>query len=234
MMESPPEDHELLSPDSVDGPSRSDSNLGLPAADMQRGEPAGERGMVTLAVLFEGGLAVLALGIGWLVGFWPLQDFSWSISGLLWGVAGTVPPVIGLLLIDRFPIGPMAGLKKVVEELIVPLFRKLSIAHLAVIALLAGIGEELLFRGLLQGGLDSYLQQYLSPAAATGTALAVSSIVFGLMHPITRTYVVLCVMVGIYLGAIWLLTGNLLVPIIVHGLYDFVALVYLVRRPAAG
>jgi membrane protease YdiL (CAAX protease family) len=49
------------------------------------------------------------------------------------------------------------------------------------------------------------------------------------MHPITRMYVVLCVLVGLYLGWLWMVTDNLLVPIVAHGAYDFFALVYLVR-----
>ena len=36
--------------------------------------------------------------------------------------------------------------------------------------------------------------------------------------------------VGIYLGLLWLATGNLLVPIVTHGVYDFAALVWLLRR----
>ena len=34
---------------------------------------------------------------------------------------------------------------------------------------------------------------------------------------------------GLYLGALWLLTGNLLVAIAAHAVYDFFALLYLVR-----
>jgi hypothetical protein len=40
---------------------------------------------------------------------------------------------------------------------------------------------------------------------------------------------VLAAIVGIYLGAIWLLTGNLLVPIVAHAVYDFVALTWFLK-----
>lgn len=42
--------------------------------------------------------------------------------------------------------------------------------------------------------------------------------------------------VGIYFGVIFQLTGNWLVPAFAHGLYDFIALVYLTRcvGPAVG
>jgi len=49
-------------------------------------------------------------------------------------------------------------------------------------------------------------------------------------------YALLAGVVGLYLGGLYLLTGNLLVPIVVHALYDVVALGYLrraVSTPAA-
>ena len=39
--------------------------------------------------------------------------------------------------------------------------------------------------------------------------------------------------VGLYLGGLYLLTGNLLVPIVVHALYDIVALGYLRKAERA-
>ena len=52
---------------------------------------------------------------------------------------------------------------------------------------------------------------------------------FGLLHPITRAYAVIAALLGAYLGGLWLAGGNLLTPIVAHALYDFVALVYLLR-----
>ena len=53
--------------------------------------------------------------------------------------------------------------------------------------------------------------------------------VFGLLHFITPLYALLAGLMGLYLGWLYEATGNLIVPMIVHGLYDFAALVYLVR-----
>jgi membrane protease YdiL (CAAX protease family) len=60
----------------------------------------------------------------------------------------------------------------------------------------------------------------------------VASVLFGLVHAITRAYVVIAALFGAYLGWLWLVTGDLTVPIVVHALYDFLVLVYLMRRPA--
>jgi membrane protease YdiL (CAAX protease family) len=52
---------------------------------------------------------------------------------------------------------------------------------------------------------------------------------FGALHALTPTYAILATLAGAYLGSVWLITGNLLVVIIAHGFYDFIALVYLLR-----
>jgi uncharacterized protein len=39
-------------------------------------------------------------------------------------------------------------------------------------------------------------------------------------------------LMGAYLGWLWLLTGNLLTPIIAHAVYDLAALLVLTRLPA--
>ena len=60
-----------------------------------------------------------------------------------------------------------------------------------------------------------------------GPAMAIifSNIAFGLAHPHSPTYVILVFFVGIYLGITLHFTENqnLLVPMIVHALYDFAA-----------
>jgi membrane protease YdiL (CAAX protease family) len=88
---------------------------------------------------------------------------------------------------------------------------------MALVAAAAGIGEELFFRGLLQAGISDC---YGWPAG-----LILASVVFGLVHFLTAEYALYAALVGAYLGALYVFTDNLLVPIIAHALYDFVALV---------
>ena len=67
-------------------------------------------------------------------------------------------------------------------------------------------------------------------AAQELRGLLAASVLFGLAHPITPAYAVLAAMIGVYLGWLWLaFDKNLLVPITAHALYDFLALIYLVR-----
>lgn len=184
--------------------------------------PPGARAIVGAALLFEGGLGLLAWILGWLFDQPPLSQIHNNLPDVALAAAATVPLVVGLWLITRYPVGPLRALVELVEEVIAPLFRDCTIVELALIALVAGVGEEMLFRGIVQQALADRL----NPAAG----IAVASLLFGLAHPITRTYVALAAIIGCYLGVLLLLTGNLLVPILVHGLYDFVALAYLVHR----
>jgi hypothetical protein len=83
----------------------------------------------------------------------------------------------------------------------------------------------MLFRPLVQEGLAHWIGSPYGPALG----LAAAAIIFGLLHGMTATYAILAGLIGLYLGVIWLLTGNLLVPITTHALYDFLALAVLLK-----
>ena len=106
-----------------------------------------------------------------------------------------------------------------------PLFRNCRFLELAVIAALAGLGEEMLFRGLIQAAVA----ERIGGPCGVWLGLLMAAVLFGLLHPITPTYAVLAGSIGLYLGWLWLACGNLLAPIVAHGTYDFVALLYLVK-----
>lgn len=188
------------------------------------------RNFVLLAAVFEGGIAVVAVGLGWLVGQRPLESFPRTpgavVWGLAWGALATLPPAAGLWLCLKYPVGPLARLVRVVDELLVPLFRDCRLLELAMISVLAGLGEEMLFRGVIQQALEAGLAGPLG----TWIGLAVAAVIFGLVHMVTPTYALLAFSIGLYLGTIWIAGNyNLLVPITTHAVYDFFALVYLVR-----
>lgn len=200
--------------------------------DPRDDEPVQGGNIAAMGVGFEGGLGLLALLLGWLLGVWPVPGIERSAEAwqslwpaLLWGLAATAPLLLGLWLIDRFPWGPLQDLQRDVERLIVPLFQNCTVAELALVSLAAGIGEEMLFRGLVQHGLADWL----GTPWGVWIALAVASVVFGLAHMLSMTYAVLATVMGLYLGLLLIWTENLLVPAVAHGLYDFVALCYLVR-----
>jgi hypothetical protein len=61
-------------------------------------DPVGTMSFAVSAALFEGGLAVLAVCLGWALDRWPLATFRLDWSGMFWGVIATLPP-LGLLWI---------------------------------------------------------------------------------------------------------------------------------------
>jgi hypothetical protein len=188
--------------------------------ELQVPEP---RTVMRVALASEAGLALLALCLGSLFRLAPLDQIEWTVRGVSDGILASVPLLAGLLAIVRYPIGPFKALKAVSEQLIIPLFRRCSVGQVLIVSLLAGFGEELLFRAVAQRGIEVW-------SGSPWFAVIVASVLFGLAHPISVTYVVLAALVGAYLGWLLVATDNLLVPIATHAAYDFVAIVYLVSR----
>ena len=183
--------------------------------------PMGRLGLVTAAALFEGGLALLAWVVAWLADEPLWQGLRWEWQGAALGALAALPMLLLFWACLHTPLQPLARIRRLCDELIRPLFAPCGAAELAVIALLAGLGEESLFRGTLQALLARRL--------TTWAAVALTSVVFGLLHALTPTYALLAGLMSAYLGAVWLASGNLLVVIVAHALYDFVALLYVTR-----
>jgi hypothetical protein len=186
-------------------------------------DAAGDRAFVGLAIAFEGGLGLVALALGALLGQSPLAEIGWDARAAGQGFLAAAPLLAGLWLMTRWPVGPLGRLDELVRRLVVPLFRNCAMWELLLVAAAAGFGEELLFRGLAQRGIEQL-------SGSPWLAVALASAIFGLAHPISTTYAVLAALIGVYLGWLLLATDNLLVPIVTHAAYDFLALVYLLRR----
>ena len=141
---------------------------------------------------------------------------------MAYGVAATLP-LLGLLrwcLRTRW--GPVRRLVGLVEEHVGPYLAGTSTAGIVLLSLMAGIAEEALFRGVIQAGLAEWLPIPVS--------VGIAALLFGAAHWLTPSYAVLAGLIGLYLGILFLVTGNLLVPIVTHAVYDIVALSILVRR----
>ena len=184
-----------------------------------------------IAVLFEGSLAVAALTIGWLAGNSPLVGVDTSgaqtreqIEAVGWGLIATLPLLAGLLVVDRIPLAPLRRVRDMTATIVSHLFSGASLLQLAAVSVMAGFGEELLFRGLLQAGVSSGLPPDWGPWAA----LAVGAVAFGVCHWLNTTYALLAVLAGAYFGFLMLATHSIWTPITAHATYDFIALVYLV------
>jgi hypothetical protein len=179
--------------------------------------------VIVWAVLLEGGLVPLAWLVGWLLGQPPWLGFAWRVRDAALGAAAVLPMLALLLVAIRWPIAPLARIRRFIDEEVRPVLGACTWLELALISTAAGVGEELLFRGAIQGALCRRL--------GLGAGIAAASLLFGLLHPITPAYVVLAGLIGAYLGLVWALNGNLLTVMIAHALYDFLALMILLRTP---
>ena len=191
------------------------------------------------AAIFEGALIFVAIGVGWLFGISPFEKLiapsspvGWyGVWTLTWQSLLTVVPMVGLFfLLYYLPVNTFADIKEALEGKFLPLFQQANWVDIAVISLLAGVGEEALFRGALQDGIAEVVRSQLGDQGAVWFALLVASLLFGLVHFITRTYALIAAVIGFYLGAVYLWSGSLIVPIAAHAIYDFFALSYLLRR----
>ncbi len=179
-----------------------------------------------MMLAFELGLGVLAIVLALAFGLKPWQALDFGPSAWLLAVLATLPMAAMLPLLARSRWAWVEELRRFMRTVVVPLFASLPNGALLLVALAAGVGEELLFRGVLQAGLSGWLGPL--------PGLLLASLAFALVHAVSRAYFLLSLLAGLYLGLIFLWTGNLLVVILVHFLYDWVALHWWVRGPGAG
>lgn len=178
--------------------------------------------LLLVAFFVEGGLFLIGL---LLMGtssaeLWSGFDLSWRATAyaLLLGV----PMLVMLYLSERTQWSPLARLRDELDEKVMPIFANCKIVDLAIIAFLAGTGEELFFRGWLQGALINKFDVLLG--------ILIASAIFGFMHYLSPIYAIYAGLTGLYLGLIYQTSGNLYIVMVIHAVYDFIAMLYLVRK----
>ncbi|MEM6414795.1 MAG: type II CAAX endopeptidase family protein [Pseudomonadota bacterium] len=135
---------------------------------------------------------------------------------IVYGIAVTIPMVVLLKAFMNSTYPPFLRFREDQIEFISRLGFKLTSSRILLISLVAGIGEELLFRGVFQ--------TYLSNQGPLLLSIIIPNILFGLLHARTIAYALIAGAAGCYFGIVFVLTGSLIVPILAHALYDFVAL----------
>ncbi|MDA9840238.1 CPBP family intramembrane metalloprotease [Rubripirellula sp.] len=190
------------------------------------------------AVLFETILAVVAIALGWLLGpsarefmpEWNPEDLQPIFTGIWQGGLAAIPMLLAVELIRRIPWDPIRELEQLSDDQMIGALVRLRVPELLIISLCAGVGEELLFRGWLMGWLRDGLSSLNLPIDPVWVALAVSSIVFGFFHPITKMYIFLAALMGSYFGLLLVWSDNLLIPIMAHAVYDAIQLLMTKRQ----
>jgi membrane protease YdiL (CAAX protease family) len=141
----------------------------------------------------------------------PARDVATGLLGAL------LLALVNHQMLTRAPSSWLVdGVRAVYHDVLVPLFSRFDAPSIVLIGIMAGIGEEWLFRGVL--------------LPAVGWVL--SSVAFGVAHVGGRSMIAFGVWatgMGFLLGGLALLTGGLTAPIVAHGVYDILALAYLRR-----
>jgi hypothetical protein len=165
---------------------------------------------------------LLAWGVGWWLDVSPGKYLQLAPGSVAWGLLATVPLLLVLAWMLSSSVAPVRNLVNLVTDQVGPLVARCTVLELACLAAVAGISEEVLFRGVLQPGLGRWLSE--------SGALVVASMIFGLVHAASRLYALFAGLMGLYLGALFLLQRSLIPPILAHGLYDLVALAMVAAR----
>ncbi|MEE2763680.1 MAG: CPBP family intramembrane glutamic endopeptidase [Pseudomonadota bacterium] len=174
------------------------------------------------ALLFQGGIGVLGL-LAILVFGIPVQLASTGVwPSLVYGLVGAAATYGLLLLLTRVPRLFPENLEQQMQGLY-NFASSYSPAVLVLLSVLAGVGEELLFRGAVQG----WLVAHTGPV----TALLAASVLFGLVHYVSFTYFLVATGLGLILGAAYLFSESLLLVMVWHAVYDMIALFCLLRFP---
>ena len=168
-------------------------------------------------------MILVAIFLGWVANIDPFEHIYFSETALAYGVIGTLPLFLTFLSLEKLQGDSVIKIRKLLLNTLGPGLNSYHWSDLLILAAIAGISEELLFRGVIQPWIEN--------SWGLTTGLIASNIVFGLVHAVTPLYAVLAALVGIYLGLSLDYSGdrNLLIPVIIHGFYDFLAFVALMR-----
>lgn len=160
----------------------------------------------------------LGLALSALPGLNPFDGLSFAPGDVVVAIAATVPMAALLLALPKERWRWARELSEFITRALATLFDRTPSGSVALVSILAGVGEELFFRGVIQGGLEGWIGAL--------PALLFASILFGAAHAVSLAYGLLAAFIGLYLGWLYQHTGNLAIPMAVHALYDWVAIRY--------
>jgi hypothetical protein len=157
-----------------------------------------------------------------------LRDIGWTVGGLVALFAGYLGIVAIVSFLDVTPAQNSIVEAGQQNPGLVPLLIPLAI-------LVVGPSEELLFRGAIQG--------VLRRSYSAVPAIAIASGLFGVAHvfallggPLSGilVYISVTFVLGMILGAIYERTNNIIVPSLVHGVYNAILFTSLYFQVSGG
>lgn len=178
------------------------------------------------SVYVEGGLALLAFVIGYFIQFSPVRTLKWSFRDVFLGLAATFPMLLLYVFLDRLHVAAFRKIRRLVQFFVETFFRKCSTFQIILICALAGIGEELFFRGILHDAVA----HGIGGIQGVVIGVLISAFFFGIAHMVTPTYGIIAFFISIYFSLLLIFSDNILIPIIAHGVYDYCVIHYILER----
>jgi len=182
------------------------------ALDERGGIEGTRRGRAALVVALGayGGVTVFSGLVAWALGLHPFETTAWISGAESMRVASAIMSVgfgavvgAGTLAATRVLMRRAAWARALHADLR-PVVQGADDATIAVIALASGIGEEILFRGLL----------------VPAVGVIASSLLFGVVHQVRGRarwgWMAWAALTGLLFALIFRLTGSLLGPIVAH------------------
>jgi membrane protease YdiL (CAAX protease family) len=177
---------------------------------------------VAMAMFFEVGLGFAGVIVAALAGIDLKGQLGVSSGAVIRGLLACLPMLLMLLVLYHVKWKPLTELREEVERIVGELFGGSSWLELALVSIAAGVGEEILFRGVLQPLAIHWLSFW--------PGFILVAILFGLAHAMTKIYFIMAAVIGIYFGWLAMRDNNLVAPIVTHAVYDFLALVIIQHR----
>ena len=175
------------------------------------------------ACYFESSLIIVSVLLGWISDIDPFEHIHFSENAIFYGLFGTLPLFFIFLTMEHMNISSIKKIRQILIDTLGPNMHQYNWADLFILATIAGISEELLFRGVIQPWIEN--------SWGMTVGLIASNVLFGLLHAVTPLYAILATCVGIYLGLFLDYSGerNLLIPIVIHAVYDFLAFLVIMK-----
>lgn len=188
------------------------------------------------ASLFELTLGLFAVSLGYWLGSPPhehmpkLGEGARLLQGFGWGVLLGGAMTGAVLFLEKLNYDWLKKASEMGERHLKDLLAGAGLLHIIALSLAAGVGEELLFRGWLQGWLENLFQDW----GTTGSliAIGIAAFFFGLAHPLSKGYIALATLLGFALGLSFYWSRNLFVPIIAHAAYDTFLMIHFKSQQA--
>ena len=168
-----------------------------------------------LKTLYSGGIAILFLGL--LIHSFNENELSYFGSLGLWAIPfGLVFGVLNYLVLFKILMGFGKERFRPDIQKLLEISKIFETKDVILISLLAGFGEELLFRVAIQGTLTDWI--------GIPIAVVVTALIFALLHAASIYYFAATLVIGFAFGMAYAFADSFLFVAIWHAIYDILAI----------